>query len=87
MGEWIDIYIDDKLPKKKRASCSDTNEWWVPLIEKAYAKFYGSYAQINGGNPCWAMTDLTGGISGKYSLVGNEYQLFDSRIDKLKLLH
>ena len=73
MGEWIDIYIDDKLPKKKRASCSDTNEWWVPLIEKAYAKFYGSYAQINGGNPCWAMTDLTGGISGKYSLVGNEY--------------
>ena len=64
MGEWVDIVVDDRLPTRKRAAPSDTDEWWVPLVEKAYAKFNGSYDKIIGGNTCWAMTDLTGGISG-----------------------
>ena len=46
-----------------RADRSETGEWWVPLTEKAYAKFCGSYDQIRGGCPCWALTDLTGGIA------------------------
>lgn len=36
---------------------------WVPLIEKAYAKLYGRYVNINGGHPGEAIQDLTGGTS------------------------
>jgi hypothetical protein len=35
----------------------------VPLIEKAFAKFYGNYAYINWGTTMEAVEDLTGGIS------------------------
>ena len=63
MGEWFDVVIDALLPLYQRADHSETSEWWVPLTEKAYAKFCGSYDQIHGGCPCWALTDLTGGIA------------------------
>ena len=64
MGEWFDVVIDALLPlNKRRANPSEASEWWVPLTEKAYAKFCGSYDQIQGGYPCWALTDLTGGIA------------------------
>lgn len=35
-------------------------ETWVPLIEKAYAKFYGCYNHLQGGFPREAIEDLTG---------------------------
>jgi hypothetical protein len=35
-------------------------ETWVPLIEKAYAKFYGNYNNLQGGYPREAIEDLTG---------------------------
>ena len=65
MGEWSDVIIDALIPRstRYRAERSKTNEWWVPLTEKAYAKFIGSYDQIVGGCPCMALTDLTGGIA------------------------
>lgn len=31
------------------ASCSDENETWLPLLEKAYAKAHGDYLSIRGG--------------------------------------
>eukprot|EP01063_Lacrimia_lanifica_P003282 TRINITY_DN11747_c0_g2_i1.p1 TRINITY_DN11747_c0_g2~~TRINITY_DN11747_c0_g2_i1.p1 ORF type:complete len:853 (+),score=297.79 TRINITY_DN11747_c0_g2_i1:1823-4381(+) len=34
--------------------------WWPALLEKAYAKFYRSYADINAGNIAETMCDLTG---------------------------
>ena len=63
MGEWEDVIVDELLPLRKRSECSNSHEWWVPLTEKAYAKYVGSYDQIVGGCPCWALTDLTGGIA------------------------
>jgi hypothetical protein len=31
------------------AQCSDENETWLPLLEKAYAKAHGDYSSIEGG--------------------------------------
>ncbi|TFK23793.1 cysteine proteinase [Coprinopsis marcescibilis] len=38
-------------------------ETWVPLIEKAYAKFYGNYDHLNGGWTGEAIEDLTGSFN------------------------
>lgn len=43
-GKWTDVYIDDRLPvdadnKLIYAKCQKANEFWVSLIEKAYAKY------------------------------------------------
>ena len=48
--------------------CADPNEFWVPLMEKAYAKLHGNYEMLNGGNMSEALVDLTGGCSEKYNL-------------------
>jgi hypothetical protein len=39
-----------------------SNETWLPLIEKAYAKAHGDYASIEGGFASEAIEDLTGGV-------------------------
>ena len=68
MGEWFRLEVDDKLPWKRRSAPSLTGEWWVPLIEKAYATFNGSYTNIHGGSIGWGLTELTGGISTRIKL-------------------
>ena len=68
MGEWVDIVVDDRLPTRKRAAPSDTDEWWVPLVEKAYAKFHGSYDNIEGGHVHTALEELTNGAGQRWSL-------------------
>ena len=49
-GEWFEVVIDDKLPTKNGEliymKAGDDAEFWSPLLEKAYAKFYGSYKAI-----------------------------------------
>ena len=43
--------------------CSDPCEFWVPLIEKAYAKLHGNFEMLHGGKMSTALVDLTGGCS------------------------
>ncbi|OAX81293.1 hypothetical protein ACJ72_04370 [Emergomyces africanus] len=45
------------------AQCSDDNETWLPLLEKAYAKTHGDYSSIEGGFVGEAIEDLTGGVT------------------------
>lgn len=42
------------------------NQLWVPFIEKAYAKFHGSYQAISGGQIAEAFLDLTGAPTLEY---------------------
>ncbi|KAI4661067.1 uncharacterized protein J4E79_005635 [Alternaria viburni] len=45
------------------AQCSDANETWLPLLEKAFAKAHGDYSAINGGFVGEGIEDLTGGVT------------------------
>ena len=70
---WRYIIIDDKLPCFKTydvpelifASCSTINEFWVPLMEKAYAKLHGCYQALISGDISDALVDYTGLVSEK----------------------
>ncbi|KAJ3662394.1 hypothetical protein Zmor_006745 [Zophobas morio] len=70
-GRWVDVVIDDRLPTVDNElvylRSSDRREFWPSLLEKAYAKFYGSYKNIEGGQITEALEDLCGGLSEFYS--------------------
>lgn len=64
-GEWELVEVDGYLPvwpngDKPAFSHSSQEEIWVSILEKAYAKSYGSYKRIIGGQPFEAIKDLTG---------------------------
>ncbi|RIA92740.1 hypothetical protein C1645_736092 [Glomus cerebriforme] len=65
-GDWVSTVVDDQLftydNQLTFAQCSNDNETWLPLIEKAYAKIHGDYEQIEGGWTGEGIEDLTGGI-------------------------
>jgi hypothetical protein len=75
VGMWTTILLDDYIPcsastKKPIFSRSNGNELWVLLLEKAWAKIYGSYARIEAGLTRECLHDLTGAPT-KYYLTGN----------------
>lgn len=68
-GRWVEVFVDDRLPTINNRlvyghNVSQPNEFWVPLVEKAYAKLQGNYDNIGiGGHTTNALVDFTGGIS------------------------
>ena len=78
----VDDYLPiDKTTKKPCYAQSKGNEIWVMLLEKAWAKVNGGYANIISGLPCEALEFLTGLGSLSYDLENmdiddiNEYKL------------
>ncbi|XP_030602923.1 calpain-8-like [Archocentrus centrarchus] len=71
-GKWVDVVIDDYLPtinmELLSVSSKCGNEFWAPLMEKAYAKVCGSYADMEAGYPSEACKDFTGGVNQTYTL-------------------
>lgn len=73
-GDWIDVVVDDRLPywpDGRLLFCSnkqEPNEFWGPLLEKAYAKIYGSYESLDAGQTYDALVDMSGGLQEQFAL-------------------
>ncbi|KAK7866741.1 hypothetical protein R5R35_003161 [Gryllus longicercus] len=83
LGQWKTVYIDDTLPVNEKgdliySGCTKSNEFWLPLLEKAFAKFHGSYRALVAGWPSEALLCLTGYIVDEHlDIKLNERQLYE----------
>ncbi|CEF63498.1 Calpain-15 [Strongyloides ratti] len=64
-GMWKSIIVDDFFPcfpdtKYQIFAVGRRNQLWVPLIEKAFAKAYGNYANLSAGTSAEGFSALTG---------------------------
>jgi len=79
-GKWQHVIVDTKIPYNPIQKCPlyghclDQSEFWVPLMEKAYAKLNSTYENLNGGSMAESLVDLTGGVSEKHNLRAPDTQ-------------
>ncbi|XP_062847802.1 calpain-8-like [Trichomycterus rosablanca] len=92
-GKWVDVVVDDQLPtlngKLIFVHCKTMNEFWPALLEKAYAKLFGSYAALHGGYISDGLRDFTGGAYRIYNLrnaPNNMWDLMDQAVKKQALM-
>ncbi|GAB0187488.1 hypothetical protein GRJ2_001214100 [Grus japonensis] len=81
-GEWIDVVVDDRLPVNEAGelvfvSSVYKNVFWGALLEKAYAKLYGSYEDLQIGQVSEALVDFTGGVNIRIKLAAAPPDLWD----------
>ena len=80
--KWRYVLVDNRLPCRPighvkqtpqllYAKCRDINEFWVPMIEKAFAKLHGSYKAIESGFINEGLVDLTGMCADKILIKRN----------------
>ena len=91
--KWRYVLVDNRLPCNKifnekqtpnllYGKCRDSNEFWVPMIEKAYAKLHGSYKAIESGHINDGLVDLTGMTSDKI-YINRTQMKFKQKVDEL----
>uniref|UniRef100_T1JFC5 Calpain catalytic domain-containing protein n=1 Tax=Strigamia maritima TaxID=126957 RepID=T1JFC5_STRMM len=93
-GDWLEVAIDDRLPthngKLMYLQSADSNEFWVSLLEKAYAKLYGSYERLSDSSMTEVFQDLTGGIVQSFCLASLDrrltYRVVNSAVPRATLL-
>lgn len=64
-GTWRWVVVDDAIPVSSGGGicfgrCREPDSFWVPLLEKAYAKLFFSYEAIESGMTAEGLLDLTG---------------------------
>uniref|UniRef100_G1P2U1 Calpain-10 n=2 Tax=Myotis lucifugus TaxID=59463 RepID=G1P2U1_MYOLU len=71
-GRWVEVTIDDRLPclagRLCFSRCQREDVFWLPLLEKVYAKVHGSYEHLWAGQVADALVDLTGGLAERWNL-------------------
>ncbi|NXM41327.1 CAN14 protein, partial [Gymnorhina tibicen] len=81
-GGWVDVVVDDRLPVNEAGellfvSSVYKNVFWGALLEKAYAKLYGSYEDLQIGQVSEALVDFTGGVNTRIKLAEAPPDLWD----------
>lgn len=101
--DWQVVLIDDRIPcdaTGRPAFCrsQSPNVYWPMIIEKAYAKFCGTYEAMQGGTVTQGLEDLTGGVGYKFDLAKREKEwippkgetpdrLWDEVMEKMRSEH
>mmetsp|Transcript_22958 Transcript_22958/g.50371 ORF Transcript_22958/g.50371 Transcript_22958/m.50371 type:complete len:442 (+) Transcript_22958:172-1497(+) len=85
-GDFMTVVVDDWIPCARGTGKTvfakpNGDEAWVLLLEKAMAKFKGSYANLDGGSTLWALEALTGDYVFKFKQEGNTQQPTWERYD------
>lgn len=79
-GKWVFVDVDDRIPclAKDRTPCygrnRDINEYWVAVLEKAYAKYHTCYEALIDGEVDYGLHDLTGGVPTEITLSDEKVQ-------------
>jgi len=56
----------------------EPTDFWVPLLEKAFAKFCGSYRTLIAGHPVRGLSYLTGGVCIRMNLTPETIAIFEA---------
>ena len=88
-GVWEEVIMDDFAPCLKNGKLafnnSKTNEMWVILLEKAWAKIHGGYLNIEAGLTREALRDLTGASAKTFFLRQNPEDIWDKLMEAERL--